>query len=394
MILIPISTDAPIYYRPIGTLALIVLNVAIYLVIGGNIETAIERYGLQHSSGLTPFQWITSNFVHGGFFHLLFNMIFLWGFGIIIEGKIGWMQFIPLYLGIGVVECFVEQLIYSDQLISFGASAIIYGLMVITLIWAPANELTVFYWVFFRFVGVFEISIVAYSLLMLATSLLFALVLGDFAYSEWLHLLGGAVGAIVGFAYLQLKLVDCEGWDLLSYVSGQTPNSDEYLSEQFQDAHRRRKSTKTAKRVRPEVANSSSNFIKASPKRFARLLENSKAQAAYMELLRLQSRLPDWSPSSEQLLLLARGLRRASAMKKSMEIYNRFLNSHPNHSSALLEVAEILVYVEDRPSAAKKRLERCQKDELSAKQQARLKQAMKHAQSMIDDGVIEIDYQE
>ncbi|MEW4489100.1 rhomboid family intramembrane serine protease [Thalassoglobus sp. JC818] len=394
MILVPFSTDAPIYYRPIGTLVLIVLNVAVYLAIGDNIETAIERYGLQHSSGLTPFQWITSNFVHGGFFHLLFNMIFLWGFGIIIEGKIGWMQFLPLYFGIGIVECFVEQMIYTDQGISFGASAIIYGLMVISLIWAPANELTVFYWLFFRFVGVFDISIVAYSLLMLATSLLFALVLGDFAYSEWLHLLGGAVGAVVGFGYLKLKLVDCEGWDLLSYVSGQTPNSDDYLSEQFQDARRRRKSTKTAKRVRPEETNPTEKFVKASPQRFAKLLKNSKAQAAYMELMRLQSRLPDWSPSSEQLLLLARGLRRASAMKKSMEIYNRFLKRHPDHSAALLEIAEIFVYVEDRPSAAKKRLERCQKRDLSEKQQMRLKQAMKHAQSMIDDGVIEIDYQE
>jgi len=107
MIVIPTGTDAPIYYRPYATVALIVLNVALLIAVPPvagivrldendevieDVETVsnFERYSLALGDGrLHPVQWVTHNFLHYGFLHLAGNMLFLWAFGIVVEGKLG-----------------------------------------------------------------------------------------------------------------------------------------------------------------------------------------------------------------------------------------------------------------------------------------------------------------
>jgi membrane associated rhomboid family serine protease len=396
MIFIPISTDAPIYHFPFGTIALIVTNVVIFFATGADLYDAIDAYGLHHGSGFTPIQWVTSNFIHRGFFHLLGNMIFLWGFGIIVEGKIGWLQFVPLYLSIGVLECLLEQAIFGySGGVSFGASAIIYGLMVISLIWAPQNEFTVFLWLFIRF-WIFDISVVAFAILNLMIS--FAMMslmylVGSPINSELLHLLGAGVGGVFGIAYLKLKFVDCEGWDIISVMTGNTPNSEAYLSSSYQEASRRRRNTTKAKRQRPFIPDPKNQLGKASPERFSKYLDANKLTAAFAEFERIRHRHPEWSPQPKQLLKLARGLRTASEMEKSVKAYREFVEAEPKFTLASLELAEIFVYVQERPSAAMRLLNRCEVETFSEKQQQRHQQATHHSQRMIDDGIIEIDLQ-
>jgi len=79
---IPYGTDAPIYHRPIITVAMIVINYIVYVMLAtspfGAIDPQLARpYMLALGDGLHPLQWITSNFLHAGFFHFLFNMFFL-----------------------------------------------------------------------------------------------------------------------------------------------------------------------------------------------------------------------------------------------------------------------------------------------------------------------------
>lgn len=398
MILVPISTDAPIYHRPIGTISMIVANVLVYLATAADPEEAINEYGLHHGSGFSPLDWITSNFIHGGFFHLLGNMIFLWGFGLIVEGKVGWLAFTAIYLSIGVLECILEQAIfYASTDVSFGASAIIFGLMTISLIWAPQNELTVFYWLFIRFFGVFDISIIMFAALnlMMSFGMMFFLYVIEFPMnSEVLHLMGAIIGGIIGVLYLKFRLVDCEGWDVFSVLKGTTPNSEPYLSQTYQADRRRRQNQKTAVRERPlEPSKKKKAPGKPSPQRFLRLLKQNKATAAFQEREKLRHHDPDWSPSELQLLTLARGLRKASKMNDSAKTYLEYLANKPDDSAACLELAEIFVYVQDRPSGAKKLLTKCKAAELTTQQLKRHQQALKHAEQMIADGIIEIDFQ-
>ena len=99
--IIPWGTDAPLYHRPIATVGLIVVNVFVYLM----FPTALyQDWTLVLGDGIHPAQWVTNLFLHSGIWHVAGNMIFLWTFGFVVEGKLGWWAFMLVYLGLGIVE--------------------------------------------------------------------------------------------------------------------------------------------------------------------------------------------------------------------------------------------------------------------------------------------------
>jgi len=85
-------------------------------------------------SGFLPWQLITYQFMHGGFWHLFFNMFFgLWMFGMEVEHTWGSRKFLFFYLMCGVVAG-IAQLILGPILerpsIVVGASGAVYGVLV------------------------------------------------------------------------------------------------------------------------------------------------------------------------------------------------------------------------------------------------------------------------
>lgn len=107
--LIPYNTDAPIYHWPAGTVGLIAANVLSLGAIGTGWWPDPGDYALSYGRGIHPLQWLTSFFLHAGVLHLVGNMVFLWSFGLVVEGKLGWQKFVPLYLGLGVLQSALEQ---------------------------------------------------------------------------------------------------------------------------------------------------------------------------------------------------------------------------------------------------------------------------------------------
>lgn len=106
--IIPYSTDAPIYYFPWMTITLIVANCVTFALTGMGLNS--EGWLLQYGNGLHPLEWLAYSFLHFGPIHLLGNMFFLWAFGIVVEGKLGWWKFLSIYLAIGIVGGFLIQL--------------------------------------------------------------------------------------------------------------------------------------------------------------------------------------------------------------------------------------------------------------------------------------------
>ena len=106
--IIPWGTDAPIYHRPIATIGIIVVNVLAFLLFPYQDH---EEWTLVLGDGLHPLQWVTNIFMHAGFFQLAGNMLFLWTFGLVVEGKLGWWAFLLVYLGLGVSESAGMQLV-------------------------------------------------------------------------------------------------------------------------------------------------------------------------------------------------------------------------------------------------------------------------------------------
>ncbi len=144
------------------------VNTALFFgVLTGNLP-GFEYWVLPYDAGLTPFQWLLSMFMHASFDHLLGNMLFLWIFGLVVEGKIGWWRFLLCYVGIGVVQSAGEQtlqLILGGEGGSLGASTAIYGIMAMSAVWAPKNNVHVFYWLYFYFSGTIDVPILGFSLL-------------------------------------------------------------------------------------------------------------------------------------------------------------------------------------------------------------------------------------
>ena len=142
MIIIPVNTDAPIYHWPWMTLVLIGVNCVTFFLTGqGEHQTG---WLLQFGHGLNPWEWIAFNFLHFGWLHLIGNMVFLWGFGIVVEGKLGGWRFLLLFLAIGVLGGLIIQAVMLRSELPLGsggagASLIIYGLLAICVVWAARS---------------------------------------------------------------------------------------------------------------------------------------------------------------------------------------------------------------------------------------------------------------
>ena len=120
--------------------ALVIANVAVFLV--SRVVDLVElRLGFAPSQVVSQgyiWQPVTYMFVHGGIFHILFNMLALWMFGVELERMWGSRYFTKFYFVCGVGAAAVQTLmsflpvpalqqVYYTQTI--GASGAIFGVL-------------------------------------------------------------------------------------------------------------------------------------------------------------------------------------------------------------------------------------------------------------------------
>lgn len=381
MLVIPYNTDAPLYHPPWGTIGLMVLNAVVWLVLP---PEEVSRWALPHGMGWTPLQWCTSLFVHASLLHLLGNLFFLWGFGLIVEGKAGLWGFLGFYLSLGVTASLLEQGVFlsGEPTISLGASSVIYGLMGLALIWAPWNEVFILYAAGLKW-GQMELSVVAFSGLLLLKSLFVGLVGGVPLQTESLHLLGSVLGLGLGLLALQFRWVDCEGWDLLTLIRQGTPSLP--LEHERDAALRSRPSILKRSRRNPRSARAK------GLDRVRELLDAGKPLAAWRELQLDRQTGGSESLNPEHLLQLARGLRSKREWQSAVICYQEYLKAVATAAPAIqLELAEILVLVQERPQAALQLLRSVLAENLSDQDATRLLQLRQQAEQLIAEGVLEL----
>ncbi len=83
--------------------------------------------------GFWPWQLVTYMFLHGGFWHLFFNMLALWMFGMELENTWGSRKFLIFYvvcgLGAGISNLLVAPLV-GQLAPTIGASGAVFGVLV------------------------------------------------------------------------------------------------------------------------------------------------------------------------------------------------------------------------------------------------------------------------
>jgi membrane associated rhomboid family serine protease len=84
---------------------------------------------------------LTSMFMHGGWMHIIGNMLYLWIFGDNIEDNFGHGKFLIFYLVCGVVASFAHIFVDPNSVVpSLGASGAIAGVLGAYLIMFPRNR--------------------------------------------------------------------------------------------------------------------------------------------------------------------------------------------------------------------------------------------------------------
>lgn len=163
---IPIRDDAPTVRKPYLTVSLIVVNSLIFfysISLGARgFQLFTIQFGyipvefvsgleltpeLAASAYLTPF---TSMFMHGGWLHLIGNMLFLWIYGNNIEDYFGPVKFLLFYLVSGLAAIALYTLFGpSSQVPLVGASGAIAGVMGAYMVLHPRARITVLMVFFF-----------------------------------------------------------------------------------------------------------------------------------------------------------------------------------------------------------------------------------------------------
>lgn len=158
--MIPLHDDNPTQITPYLTITLIVLCVLIFfwqLSLGPAQEQAIFSLGVIPAvlfdikelppniatvpATLTIF---TSMFLHGGWMHLIGNMLYLWIFGNNVEDVMGHGRFIAFYLLCGIAAVFAQALPDThSEIPMIGASGAISGVLGAYLLLYPHARILV-----------------------------------------------------------------------------------------------------------------------------------------------------------------------------------------------------------------------------------------------------------
>lgn len=143
--MIPLRDRNPSRSFPAVTIALIVVNVLVFLWelrLGPRLERALlwlaivpARYSMpdvaRHFTSTEQFSpFLTSMFLHGGWVHLIGNMWILWIFGDNVEDRLGKLRFLAFYFMSGIAAALVH--IYTNlasPVPTIGASGAIAGVM-------------------------------------------------------------------------------------------------------------------------------------------------------------------------------------------------------------------------------------------------------------------------
>ena len=404
MFLIPIGTDAPLYHFPYATIGLIVANIFCFAATGfGFHEDRLQLWTLEYGNGINPLEWISSAFAHGGFGHLIGNMIFLWSFGLVVEGKLGWWRFMTLYLGIAAASgALVDVLtLQSTEGACLGASGVIFGLMAISLVWAPKNELHIIGFIIIPFLLLravrffsFDITIMVFSLLFIALNVL-GFLLAPGMYTPGLHLIGGAVGFPIGVLYLKTNWVDCEKWDLFAVMSGKYgrfAETDWALGQHGNPANHFMEIPVPDSTDAPEAmlgnkaARAKQNRRELS--RVNQLIDEGDVLSAVDELMTLRFQNAEICPNAERIRKLASGLLQAQAFDEAEIWLQEFIDRFPDENGwARVRMAQLLLTQRQRPSAALKQLSGLPTEGLGEPLQALAKKTAKSARDQVRDGV-------
>jgi membrane associated rhomboid family serine protease len=221
--LLPIRVNIQPRRTPYANYALIALNAAIFLL-QFTIHPGTGRLVFRPWVGdflLVPrispwWTFVTYAFLHHDFWHILFNMFFLYLFGKNVNDKLGHLAYTVIYVCGAVFSGLGHALLHSATPVpTLGASGAVAAVTGAYLVLFPQSLLTIVYWFFF--IGTIEVPALYFIVLkMILLDNILARGQGSIAYDA--HLGGYAFGIGVTVLLLAMRLVTTNQLDLWAMI--------------------------------------------------------------------------------------------------------------------------------------------------------------------------------
>lgn len=221
--LLPIRTSIRPSRTPYANYALIAINTVIFILSywpHKDPQTGIGEILRPWAQPLmfTPvsphlWQFITYQFLHGGFLHIFGNMFFLYIFGNNVNDKLGNFGYVCFYLAGGVLSAVGHMLLNSNPVL--GASGAIAAVTGAYLVFFPQTLITIVYW--FIIIGTIDVPalyFIAFKLIILDNVII--RYTPDVAYDA--HLSGYSFGIITSLVLLATHLTSTSHFDLWAMI--------------------------------------------------------------------------------------------------------------------------------------------------------------------------------
>jgi membrane associated rhomboid family serine protease len=229
MVFTPLHDRNPLRIIPFQRVTLSIIAVCCAVFLAQHLLPSAEAGSLIHGLGLVPatllggtpvppgnplvpaeLTVLTAAFVHGGWLHLIGNMLFLWVFGDNVEDSMGHVRFAAFYLLCAAAAGLAHVLSTPDSTDTLvGASGAVAGVLGAYLVLHPRVKVLV---LLFRRVPVL---LPAYLLIggWLLVQLFSVWTDNDQPVAWWAHIGGFMAGAVLvmPFRYKQIPLFD-DGW--------------------------------------------------------------------------------------------------------------------------------------------------------------------------------------
>lgn len=168
--MIPIGDVNPRRHFPLVTVSIIGLNVLVFLYQLTLPHDALNRFVLK--AGMVPYEvtrgsalsaagsLLTSAFLHGGWMHIIGNMLYLWIFGDNVEERFGSFVYVAFYLVAGMAAGLAQVAANPTSTIpTIGASGAVAGVLGAYLVLFPKARVRTLVFVF-RFIRLVELPAV------------------------------------------------------------------------------------------------------------------------------------------------------------------------------------------------------------------------------------------
>ena len=219
--MIPLRDQNPTKKTPLVNRLLIVANILVWIYVltlvrqPGAVAAFYDRYSFDWKEFVTQISQgqmviatfvplISHMFVHGGWLHIIGNMIYLWIFGDNVEDRLGSGTYLVFYMLCGIVAAIGQGLVQPEAMV--GASGAIAGVLGAYLVMFPTARIStlVFLGIFITIVQLPALIVIGFFIVLQAIDALAELRLTASQASENIAYFAHIFGFVGGILLLLL----------------------------------------------------------------------------------------------------------------------------------------------------------------------------------------------